>query len=60
MTDLNYLFLRQQSERARASEAACENARIAHAQLAALYEEAIETATEGRVRFALPRAEITH
>ena len=60
MTDLNYLFLRQQSERARASEAASENARIAHAQLAALYEEAIETATEGRVRFALPRAEITH
>ena len=40
--DLNYLFHRQQVERARAKAAATEEAREAHEKLARQYEEQIE------------------
>ena len=49
--DLNYLLYRQQVERSRADAASCDEARRAHAQLAALYEDAIETLTKGNVSF---------
>jgi hypothetical protein len=40
--DMDYLLHRQQVERIRADSASCEEARRAHAQLAVLYEKAIE------------------
>ena len=49
--DLNYLLHRQQVERSREASASCTAARKAHAQLAALYEEAIERRTKGRLLF---------
>lgn len=49
MDDLNYLFQRQQQERARAERASCEEARDAHDQLARFYEERITRVTEGRI-----------
>lgn len=49
--DLNYLLHRQQVERCRADAASCDEARRAHAQLAALYESAIETLTRGNLSF---------
>lgn len=49
--DINYLFLRQQTERSRAKAAASEVARKIHEQLASQYERLIEDATEGRVTF---------
>jgi hypothetical protein len=49
--DLNYLFLRQQTERSRARAAASEVARTIHEQLASQYERMIEDATGGRVTF---------
>ena len=45
--DLNYLFHRQQVERFRAEEARSLEARIAHAQLACLYQTAIEQRPAG-------------
>ena len=45
--DLNYLFHRQQIERARAETAGCDEARVAHEHLARCYETQIEQATEG-------------
>jgi hypothetical protein len=52
--DINYLFLRQQTERSRANAATSDIARNIHEQLANEYERLIEDATEGRVRF-VPR-----
>ncbi len=49
--DINYLFLRQQTERSRAATAASDVARKIHEQLAAQYEQLIEDATHGRVTF---------
>lgn len=49
--DLNYLLHRQQIERSRAQSAGCYQARSAHAALAALYEQAIEELTKGKVGF---------
>jgi hypothetical protein len=49
--DINYLFLRQQTERSRAEAATSEVARRIHEQLANEYERLIENATEGRVSF---------
>lgn len=49
--DINYLFLRQQTERSRARAAASDVARTIHEQLASQYERLIEDATEGRVTF---------
>ena len=49
--DLNYLLHRQQVERSRTDAAACDEARRAHSQLAALYENAIETLTKGNLSF---------
>lgn len=54
--DLNYLFHRQQVERFRSERAVCDEARKAHARLAAQYERAIEQLTEGRVRFGSDEA----
>lgn len=53
--DLNYLFHRQQVEHCRATFADSEPARRAHAELARLYEEEIERASHGRLRFARTR-----
>ena len=50
--DINYLFLRQQTERSRAKAATSEVARRIHDQLADEYERLIQEATEGRVTFA--------
>jgi hypothetical protein len=50
--DLNYLFHRQQVERARAEAAESHEARIAHEQLARCYEVQIDEATSERFRFA--------
>jgi hypothetical protein len=50
--DINYLFLRQQTERSRAQTATSEIARKIHDQLADEYERLIQEATEGRVSFA--------
>ena len=47
--DINYLFLRQQTERSRADAAASAIARKIHEQLANEYERLIEDATEGRI-----------
>ena len=49
--DINYLFLRQQTERSRAATAGSEVARNIHAQLANEYERLIEDATKGRISF---------
>lgn len=49
--DINYLFLRQQTERSRAATATSEAARKIHEQLANRYERLIEDATRGRVSF---------
>jgi hypothetical protein len=49
--DLNYLLHRQQIELSRAKTATCKEARQAHALLAALYENAIEQRTNGRISF---------
>ena len=49
--DLNYLFLRQQVERTRASAAESAEARVAHEHLACRYEAQISEATDGRIRF---------
>jgi cell division protein FtsL len=49
--DVNYLFLRQQTERSRAATATSDVARRIHEQLANEYERLIEDATEGRVSF---------
>jgi len=45
LTDLNYLFFRQQVERSRAEVAASDAARKAHEELAEAYEEQIEEST---------------
>lgn len=52
MDDLNYLFRRQQEERARANSASCLEAQEAHRKLALFYEKRIETLTDGRVVIA--------
>jgi len=52
--DINYLFLRQQTERSRAATATSEVARKIHEQLANQYERLIEDATRGRVSFVRP------
>jgi chemotaxis regulatin CheY-phosphate phosphatase CheZ len=52
MDDLNYLFHRQQQERVRAIDAACDDARRAHQQLAEFYEKRISDLTEGRINIA--------
>ena len=49
--DINYLFLRQQTERSRAATASSDVARRIHEQLANEYERLIEDATKGRVSF---------
>ena len=52
--DINYLFLRQQTERSRAEAATSDVARKIHDQLADEYERLIEDATKGRISFAHP------
>ena len=52
--DINYLFLRQQTERIRAEAATSNDARKIHEQLASEYERLIEDATAGRVSFVRP------
>ena len=54
MTDLNYLFHRQQQERSQAAAAASSAGRMVHERLAALYESEIRRKTEGRVDIAPP------
>ena len=56
--DINYLFLRQQTEKSRAETATSDVARKIHQQLADQYERLIEEATNGRISFiaAEPRA----
>ena len=49
--DINYLFLRQQTERSRAATATSGIARQIHEQLASEYERLIEDATGGRITF---------
>lgn len=49
--DINYLFLRQQTERSRAEAATTDVARKIHEQLADEYERLIEDATAGRISF---------
>ncbi|WP_205481459.1 hypothetical protein [Sphingomonas arenae] len=49
MTDLNYLFQRQQQERSSIAAATHPNARAAHERLAALYEGEIRRITSGRI-----------
>jgi hypothetical protein len=58
--DLNYLLHRQQIERIRAEFAASGEARQAHAELASLYEQAIEERTMGRLRFVTAHAQTIH
>ena len=53
--DINYLFLRQQTERSRARTATSDIARKIHEQLAGEYERQIEDATQGRVSFVRAR-----
>ena len=48
--DINYLFLRQQTERSRAETAGSDVARKIHEQLATEYERLIEDATKGASR----------
>lgn len=54
MTDLNYLFHRQQQERSLAAIAKSPAARIVHERLAALYESEIRRMTGGRIDIAPP------
>jgi hypothetical protein len=54
--DINYLFLRQQTERSRADGAASDIARKIHEQLANEYERLIADATGGRISFVRPRS----
>lgn len=49
--DLNYVFLRQQVERSRASSAENAAARSAHEELARAYELKIERESGGRIAF---------
>jgi len=49
--DINYLFLRQQTEKSRAATATSDIARKIHEQLADHYERLIEQATNGRISF---------
>ena len=49
--DINYLFLRQQTERSRAEAATSDVARKIHEQRADEYERLIEDATKGRISF---------
>lgn len=49
--DINYLFLRQQTERSWAQAATSDVARQIHEQLANEYERLIENATDGRITF---------
>lgn len=49
--DINYLLLRQQTERSRAQAATSDVARKIHEQLADEYERLIEDATAGRISF---------
>ena len=49
--DINYLFLRQQTEKSRAATATSDVARKIHEQLADQYERLIEQATSGRISF---------
>ena len=58
MDDLNFLFQRQQQERARADRASCDQAREAHRQLAEFYEGRIRELTEGRIVIAHPAAAV--
>jgi hypothetical protein len=55
--DINYLFLRQQTERSRAATATSDVARKIHEQLANQYERLIEDATRGRVSFVRSRVQ---
>ena len=50
--DLNYLFHRQQVERAKAESAGSEIARAVHSELAAEYEKQIDRFTSGRFIFS--------
>ena len=50
--DLNYLFHRQQVERARTAAAQDDKAKQAHEQLARSYEAQIDQATDGEFAFA--------
>jgi hypothetical protein len=54
--DLNHLFHRQQVELSRAASAPSAGARGVHAELARLYEDAIEQVTGGEIRFRLAAA----
>ena len=56
--DINYLFLRQQTERSRARAATSDVARKIHEQLAGEYERLIENATHGRISFVRPAMRI--
>ncbi len=56
--DINYLFLRQQTERSRARAATSSVAREIHEQLASKYERLIEDATHGRVKFDPPMDDV--
>ena len=49
--DLNYLFLRQQVERALAERAASSAARAAHEEMARQYELEIERMSRGHIAF---------
>jgi hypothetical protein len=49
--DLNYLFLRQQVERIRATTARSDEARLAHEHMARCYETMIGGATSDAFRF---------
>ena len=51
--DLNYLFLRQQVEKIRATTAESDEARLAHQQLARRYESMISEATSDEFQFLL-------
>lgn len=53
--DINYLFLRQQTEKSRAATATSDVARRIHEQLADEYERLIEDATDGRITFVRGR-----
>ena len=55
MDDLNYLLRRQQEERTRAENAACDASRNAHEELAQAYEALLGRFTEGRVRLGRQR-----
>ncbi len=53
--DLNYVFLRQQVERARAQSSANDAARKAHEELARAYEVEIERKSGWRILFGWNR-----